>query len=69
MKTKKLVKNYCVSVLNREDLTVESIEGYMDSVYVEFEADVEDKDVKAINKIIVKCYFKELKRQIKNMYA
>ena len=66
MKTKKLVKNYCINVLNYNDLTMESIDSYTESVYNEIE--IADKDVKAVNRIAVKCYFKELKRQIKNMY-
>ena len=66
MRLRKLVKNYCVNVLNREDLTIQDIDDYMDCVYEEIEI---YKDYKAVNRIIIKCYIKELKRQIKSMYA
>lgn len=67
MKTKRLVKNYCVEVLNHNDLTMETVDNYTESIYNEFE--IADNEVKAVNRIAVKCYFKELKRQIKNMYV
>lgn len=66
MKTKRLVKNYCIEVLNHNDLTMENVDNYMEDIYNEFE--IEDKEVKAVNRIIVKSYFKELKRQIKDKY-
>lgn len=66
MKTKKLVKNYCINVLNHYNLTMLNIDDYMEAVYNEI--DVNENIVKNINRIIVKCYFKELKRQIKDMY-
>lgn len=43
-----------------------NIDDYMEAVYNEI--DVNENIVKNINRIIVKCYFKELKRQIKDMY-
>ena len=67
MRTKKLIKNYCVEVLDYKDLTMVSIDSYTESIYNEFA--IADKEVKAVNRIAVKCYFKELKRQIKNMYV
>lgn len=66
MKTKKLVKNYCINVLNHYNLTIFNIDDYIESVYNEI--DINDSIVKAVNRIIVKCYFKELKRQIKDEY-
>ena len=65
MKTRKLVKNYCINVLNHLDLTMECVDYYMEKVYEEIEI---HRDIRAINRIIIKCYFKELKRQIKDMY-
>jgi len=66
MKTKKLVKNYCINVLNHWNLTIVDVDTYMEYIYNEI--DINDTIVKTINRIIVKCYFKELKRQIKDMY-
>jgi hypothetical protein len=66
MKTKKLVKNYCRNVLNHWNLTMEGVDYYMEKVYEEIE--INENIVKNINRIIIKCYFKELKRQIKDMY-
>jgi hypothetical protein len=66
MKTKKLVKNYCRNVLNHYNLTMLNIDDYIETVYNEI--DINDTIVKDVNRIIIKCYFKELKRQIKDMY-